>query len=228
MPRRAVQARSRDGRSTRECLLDVAERHFAERGFDGLSMRDIAAQAGLKNQASLYNHFASKQELYEAVLGRGVAPIVALMVESRDAGGTRPEDVEPFVDKMFDYLSEHPEVPRLIQRAALDDGKRLRGTVTRILRPVFAEGLTALAEGGAEREADDLPYLALGLYHLIFGYFANSQLLEIVGQSDPLGPAALRRQRAFVKAAVAQLLSPAGARKLRVARPSTSRGRTRP
>src|SRR6185369_16992549 len=107
MPRRAVQPRPRDGRSTRECLLDVAERHFAERGFDGLSMRDIAAEAGLKNQASLYNHFASKQDLYEAVLSRGLAPIVALMVESRADGRTRAQDVEPFVDKTLDYLSQH-------------------------------------------------------------------------------------------------------------------------
>jgi AcrR family transcriptional regulator len=218
MPRRAAQPRPRDGRSTRECLLDVAERHFAERGFDGLSMREIAAEAGLKNQASLYNHFASKQDLYEAVLSRGLAPIVALMVESRADGRTRAQDVEPFIDKTLDYLSQHPDVPRLIQRAALDDGQRLRGTVTRLLRPVFAEGLTALAATGAKRQPEELPYLALGLYHLIFGYFANAQLLEIVGQPDPLGPAALLQQRAFVKAAVAQLLAPSGAGRLRVAR----------
>lgn len=208
MARRA-QAKAREGKSTRDCILDVAERRFADSGFAGVSMRDIATDAGLRNQASLYNHFPSKQALYEAVLGRGLEAIVALMRESRAAS---PGEVEPFVDLTFGYLAEHPELPRLIQRAALDDGRRLRGTVTRLLRPVFGEGLTVLAGTGTRRRAEELPYLALGLYHLIFGYFANVQLLEIVGQKDPLGAAALARQRRFVKAAVVQLLGSAATR----------------
>lgn len=207
MPRRAALQRVREGRSTRECVLDVAERHFAERGFAAVTMRDIASEAGLKNQASLYNHFANKQCLYEAVLARGLEPIVALMAQSGGGRG-HATDVAPSVEKMLDYLARHPDVPRLIQRAALDDGRRLRGTVTRLLRPVFTQGLTSLAASAEGRSPEELPYLALGLYHLIFGYFANLQLLEIVGQPDPLGAASLARQTAFVKAAVADLLTP--------------------
>src|SRR5205823_2673511 len=73
--------------STRDAILDAAERCFAERGFAGVSTREIAAEAGLRNQASLYHHFTDKRALYEAALARGVAPIVALMEES--AGGWR-------------------------------------------------------------------------------------------------------------------------------------------
>src|SRR5439155_858697 len=68
--------------STRDVILDAAERCFAERGFAGVSTREIAAEAGLRNQASLYHHFTDKRALYEAALARGVAPIVALMAES--------------------------------------------------------------------------------------------------------------------------------------------------
>jgi len=210
MPRRSPVPKERERRSTRESVLDVAEHHFAERGFAGVSMRAIAAESGLKNQASLYNHFPSKQALYEAVLNRGLEPIVALMVESR---GQTTADIGAAIDGMLDYLAQHPDVPRLIQRAALDDARQLRGTVTRLLRPAFAQGLSALASRAGAASEEALPYLALGLYHLIFGYFANVQLLEIVGQSEPLGAAALARQRVFVKEAVAQLLAPASRRR---------------
>jgi AcrR family transcriptional regulator len=196
----------REGRSTREAVLDVAERHFAERGFAGVSMREIAAEAGLRNQASLYNHFPSKQALYEAVLARGLEPIVALMVESRRRGAAGT-DVERFVDRTLEYLAAHPDLPRLIQRAALEEGQDLRAVVSVLLRPAFAEGLTSLAASAAGHRPEELPYLALGLYHLIFGYFANTQLLELVGQRDPLGAAALARQRAFGKCAVTRLLA---------------------
>src|SRR5439155_1143503 len=59
--------------STRDVILDAAERCFAERGFAGVSTREIAAEAGLRNQASLYHHFTDKRALYEAALARGAA-----------------------------------------------------------------------------------------------------------------------------------------------------------
>ena len=55
-------------------------------------------------------------------------------------------------------------------------------------------------------DASELPHVGLGLYHLIFGYFADATLFEVLAQHDPRSPAAVARQRRFVKAAVAQLL----------------------
>ena len=55
---------------TRDRILDTAEALFAERGFAGTAVRDIAAAVGL-TAASLYNHFAGKEALYAAVLERG-------------------------------------------------------------------------------------------------------------------------------------------------------------
>lgn len=53
----------------RDEILLVASRCFSLRGFDGTSMRDIADAAGLL-AGSLYSHFASKVEIYEAVVAR--------------------------------------------------------------------------------------------------------------------------------------------------------------
>ena len=69
---RSQEPTSKDPRSTRDLILDAAEARFAERGFAGVSVREIAGDVGLKNQASLYHHFKSKRALYEAVLARGV------------------------------------------------------------------------------------------------------------------------------------------------------------
>jgi DNA-binding transcriptional regulator YbjK len=59
------QSASSGAPQTRERILDVAEALFAERGFAGTSVRDIAASAGL-TAASLYNHFDGKEALYDA------------------------------------------------------------------------------------------------------------------------------------------------------------------
>jgi AcrR family transcriptional regulator len=199
--------------STRDAILDAAERCFAEQGFAGVTMREIAAAAGLKNQASLYHHFRDKRALYEAVLARGLDPIIAMVIESGqvaaavDAGGGMSRRViETFLDRLLDYLGEHPHLPRLIERAGLDDSRYLRSTMSELLVRLYMEGLSVLAGTASPWQAVDLPHVAVGIYHLIFGYFADAALLERVLQADPHSPAVGARQRRFVKAAVAQLL----------------------
>src|ERR1051326_8672001 len=123
MSSRAAMARARETPATRDLILDAAERRFAERGFAGVSMREMAAEAGLKNQASLYHHFRDKRALYEAVLGRRITPIIALVAESGkswrggEAGRLDAQVVPAVLDRIFDYLEEHPHLPRLIERA---------------------------------------------------------------------------------------------------------------
>lgn len=218
--RRATAVARSDGSSTRDLILDAAERRFAERGFTGVSVREIAADAGLKNQASLYNHFRNKRALYEATLSRGIEPIAEL-VAARDrqptAAGLEQQSLEAFLDMVLDYLEQHPHLPRLIQRAGLDDSRYLRNAASRLLRPLYAQGMRVLDGTSASWEPAQLPQLAAGLYHLIFGYFANAGLLQAVAQGDPLAPVAVARQRRFLKTAVAQLLgvNPAPRRKKR-------------
>ncbi|HJQ83184.1 MAG TPA: helix-turn-helix domain-containing protein [Candidatus Binatia bacterium] len=216
MSPRAAAARARDVPSTRDVILDAAERRFAERGFAGVSMREIAGEAGLKNQASLYHHFRDKRALYEAVIARGITPIIALVAESGKsaASGDGPRldvaGVDGVLDRILDYLDDHPSLPRLIQRAGLDDNRHLRSTIGKLLRPLWAQGIDAL-EAAGPWDASQLPHLALGLYHLLFGYFADAALFEAVTQQDPRSAAAIARQRRFLKAAFARLLGVAPA-----------------
>ncbi len=59
---------------TKERILDAAEALFAERGFNGTSLRAVTSAAGV-NLAAVNYHFGSKEALLHAVLGRRVAPV---------------------------------------------------------------------------------------------------------------------------------------------------------
>ena len=56
--------------STREHLITVAERLFAERGFDSVSLREINKAAKQKNTSATHYHFGTKERLIEAILDR--------------------------------------------------------------------------------------------------------------------------------------------------------------
>jgi AcrR family transcriptional regulator len=200
----STSAHADEPRSTYDSILDVAERRFAERGFSAVSMREISAEVGLKNQASLYHHFRNKRALYEAVLARGVERIVAFVAESATDATSRDRGLEHVVD----YLAEHPHLPRLIQRAGLDDSRHLAKALNRLLYPLYAQGMQVLSSKATSWKSEELPHLAAGLYHLIFGYFANTALFEAVMQENLESPEAMARQRRFVKAAVGRLLDP--------------------
>ena len=116
---------------TREAILDAAERLFSAHGVDGVAVRDLARELGL-TPSSLYNHFPGKQALYEAVLERGVQPVVELLASER-YGEVNRESVARVVDALVTHLEQHPHLPRLLQRAMLEDSAAVQELVGRWL-----------------------------------------------------------------------------------------------
>lgn len=87
---------------TKERLLDAAERLFAERGFEGTSMRAVTQAAGAAVSAANY-HFGSKLALLGATLRRRVGPFNRRRLElldSLEVGGAVPS-VEQILDAYF-------------------------------------------------------------------------------------------------------------------------------
>lgn len=60
---------------TKEQIISVAERLFAERGFAGTTLRSVVSEAKV-NLAAVHYHFGSKEELFRAVVARLARPIV--------------------------------------------------------------------------------------------------------------------------------------------------------
>jgi AcrR family transcriptional regulator len=75
------------GVAARSRIISVAEALFTKQGFEGASMRDIAADAGMR-AASLYYHFPSKDELLWAVWEKGGLELLARLEDAiRDVSG---------------------------------------------------------------------------------------------------------------------------------------------
>jgi AcrR family transcriptional regulator len=202
----------RRGEHTRERILDAAEALFADRGFEGTALRDVAERVGIRTP-SLYNHFSSKEALYAAVLERGVTPVLALLSELvRAAPEVRP-DSGRVVERVMALLARHPNLPRLVVHEALAGGQHLTPLLRRFVGPVLTraeeavQGTPAAERWGRER----VPLLVLAVYHMVVGHFAIAPFYRELSGEDPLEPAALAQQTRFLADVVDALFSAPGA-----------------
>ncbi|HEY5244002.1 MAG TPA: TetR/AcrR family transcriptional regulator [Polyangiaceae bacterium] len=163
----------------KEEILDVATRLFAERGYDGTSMNDVAERFGMR-KASLFYHFATKDALYEAVLDRLVASLQTALEAIYVSSGTYQDRLDAVTDTVVTLLSSHPYAARLLLREAMDWGPVIRGKLLERILLVLEAGaawLRAGQEQGAFVEGDP-KQLVLSSIGLHFLPFALGQLVE--------------------------------------------------
>lgn len=90
-----------DATATRKRILDAAERHYAERGYDGMSMRALTTEAGV-NLAAVNYHFGSKKELIHAIFRERILPInterLDLLKKAQAAAEGSPVALEAILD----------------------------------------------------------------------------------------------------------------------------------
>ncbi len=187
---------SSETETTRDRILDVAERLFAQQGFAGTVVRDIAREAGL-TAPSLYNHFDGKQALYEAVLARGVQPLVDLMAGLGHDPEAGSGDV---LDAIMDHFANHPNVAKLIQHESLIGGASLSQIAKSWLRPIVEQGMSAMRRNPhSVWTREEQPFALAAWIHIILGYFAMAPLLRELFDADPLSPEQLDGQKRFLK-----------------------------
>ena len=102
------------GKERREQLLDIGRRLFAERGLDGTSIEEIAAQAGVSKPV-VYEHFGGKEGLYAVVVDREVDRFLRMATESLQGEDTM-EKFEAAAVTLLRYIEDNSDGFRILVR----------------------------------------------------------------------------------------------------------------
>jgi AcrR family transcriptional regulator len=154
---------------TKELLIDAAERLFAERGFAGVGIREIARAAGA-NTAAVNYHFESKNNLWLEIMRRRMAPIDAERFRRLDAARAEAREksqrlsvgaltdalIGPLIDELVD-ASGAPDTFRIrlmvrlhVETPMLFPGDHLE--ICADARERFAEAMEECFPGGPVKE----------------------------------------------------------------------------
>ena len=131
-----------------DSLTDVALRVFAERGYDGASMDDVARAAGI-TKASIYHHVSGKEALLERGLGRALDALFAILDEPAARDGRAIDRLRHIVARVADTtLHLLPELTVLTrvhghsrsERGAVDRRRTFDRLVTEIIVQAQRDG----------------------------------------------------------------------------------------
>ena len=192
--------RAAQGRATRDQLIEVATRLFAEHGYEGTSIEAVLSAAGV-SRGALYHHFAGKEALFEAVVS-AVSEQVTVELTEAVQGCADPLDAMRTAAVAWIGLAADPVIQRVVlvdapsvlgwdRWRAMDDGRTL-GAMRAMLQ--------AISDSGR------LPAELVGPFsHMILA--ALDEIVMVIARA-PDSTAAVAEGRMAVQALLDRLLHP--------------------
>ena len=162
MERKPANKRERQRLKTRARLLDRALQLFAARGFEGTSLRDVAAEAGV-NHGMIKYHFDSKDQLWRAAVTLLFERMEAELggVHAEDEGASPLDQTKNAVRRYVRYCARHPEHARIMVQESIRDNDRLIWAVDTFIRPQHRAAGAHRERRGAEGIWPDIPEASL-------------------------------------------------------------------
>jgi TetR/AcrR family transcriptional regulator len=207
MARHRKTSRPRDASATREVLLDAATLVFAEQGFAGARVDEIAARAGV-NKALIYAYYGDKTGIYRAVLTAHLdefADPVFSKAVAAEAGPRRA--LEDIVRRFFRLLIKNRSFARLLAWDLLSNGKSGRDVILESAGPLL-ELISELVDRGRAtgelRASTDPDLFRSALFSLGVGYVLQHSVMTLARERS----GQLRTDGQFVEHLCRMLLDP--------------------
>ena len=168
-------------------LLEVARLAFGRNGFHGVSMEEVAREAGVTKPV-LYDHFSSKEALFLALLDADSAALEERVRAALQAPTGNRQRIRASFQAYFDFVDEHAEGFRLVMQEA-QYPRFLSSSVNGVRGRIHAEVADLIVrESKASVGEDDALTIALGLISMV----------ETGAQRNPGGPRADRARQVEV------------------------------
>lgn len=152
MPDKAKRQRLRP-EVRREQLVEAATQVFAERGYEGARVEQIADVADV-SPGLLYRHFDGKQELYTEILNTANQELMAHLLQAAAPDQPTGERVRRGLDAFFTFVENHRQLWQMLMKDVLEPD------IAKIQQEVFARSVRIIAALAAQdyEEGGEMPH----------------------------------------------------------------------
>jgi len=170
----------------REQIIEVAVRLFSQKGFRGTTTKEIALAAGV-NEAIIFRHFATKSELYAAIIDRkansgGMQALQSELAEAMERNDDR-QVFETLAFRVLEFHERDDTAMRLLLYSALE-GHELAEMITRNYisktHQQVAEYVRKRIAAGAFRRVDPMTAVR-GFMGMVIGQVMNKKFFQPAG-----------------------------------------------
>jgi AcrR family transcriptional regulator len=173
-PRRRLSAEQR-----RQSILQAANEVFGERGYEHVRIDDVAAAAGI-SKALIYEHFASKQELYIELMNNAAQEMLGLLVQAASAPGMEGAlRMENAAAAGFRYVQEHPHAFHMFVRDVTDPEisdrqEALRRSAVTAMSDVMEMEPPETREGMTRQHTEQLAEMVVAGYYALADWWLRN------------------------------------------------------
>jgi TetR/AcrR family transcriptional regulator len=163
---------------TKEIIFRTAAHLFAQKGYNGVSMREISEQSGV-TKPTIYYYFGSKEGIYEALIGSGLHHVISSFEKIVHIDISAKEKLVMMTKKFFQLTVESPDFSKffmsitipLSDNAVLDKFKKQMISPGNLVKVVINEGIKSGEFGAAAK-----PDLAAQIIGGVWQHYACQQL----------------------------------------------------
>ena len=165
-----------------QAILDAAVELFSRHGFDGVSMRTIAMQAGV-SKSNIYHHFKSKEELYLEIMESSAERFSDMVEALAEGKGSFDQRLRVFARSHLEHLFDNRMTVRLMLREVFGGEEKWRRIlVDQVVGGIFQRLITIFEKGqeqGLLRPGLDPSLCAMQLLGADLFYFQAYKMLRV-------------------------------------------------
>lgn len=173
--------RKRDSEQSKQDILEAAEFEFAEKGFYGTRIDEIAARAGI-NKRMLYQYFGNKEDLYRTVFHSVYNRLTKIELALLETDLQGEEAIRTVIRIYFEYLRDNPTYVNLLLWENLNKAYYVQDLDYLGEKSIVIEKMKKIIDKGKAdgifREEVDSEQVVFSLMTMPFTYFSNKYTLR--------------------------------------------------
>lgn len=200
-------------KGTKEKIFDAAVDLFAEKGYDGVSIRDIGRAVGI-TEGAVYKHYASKEAILESIFAYVEGKIYPKAPEASIDALVGTFSFREILESMPRSMMADPQLTSITRIMIIEmyHNEKIRNYVRRELfeRPVDETEIlfSKLMEKGKIKHCDPRAMATLFISYLVYWYFE----IFVFSYGEPLGPGRNETMAQAQIGAFVDMLEPEGNR----------------